>query len=135
MVHNVRYNEAKRSSEHCSAAQCSLQQASPNQTSSEQAIEAPCSSSHPEQSRTTVEKTFNFSECYLYYGRAGGIISGSLFCVRSGDLTTPHTLHHINIYTAPHPKRSQTRNTQKNIAKRLIQLKIVLKSGSLAAAW
>ena len=51
------------------------------------------------------------------------------------DHTTPHTLHHINIYTAPHPKRSQTRHRQKNLANRYIHLTIVSKSRSLAAAW
>ena len=51
------------------------------------------------------------------------------------DHTTPHTLHHINIYTAPHPKRSQTRTGQKNLANRFIGLKTIFQSGSLAAAW
>ena len=98
--------------------------------------------------------------CYLWHGRAGGSISGSLFCVRSGDLTTPHhttphhttpnhttphhttphhttphTLYHINIYTAPHPKRSQTRSMPKTLSKRTIHRQILKKSMHFAAAW
>ena len=49
---------------------------------------------------------------YIWHGRAGGIMSKPFLmrAVWGLDHTTPHTVHHINIHTTPHPKSTQTRH-------------------------